>query len=113
MEHPILFLDLLFGSFGLHIPPHLSYAVLVALILVGLGWLAGRQINQSAQRGALVSRGKQSHGGVDQVSSPDEMISTLIKVAFRLSPRNRKRGDECPGISLIFVSEQYTVAAMI
>jgi F-type H+-transporting ATPase subunit a len=43
MEHPILFLDLLFGKFGLHIPPHLSYAVLVSLILLGLGWLAGRQ----------------------------------------------------------------------
>jgi F-type H+-transporting ATPase subunit a len=44
MEHPILFLDLLLGKFGLHIPPHLSYAVLVSLILLGLGWLASRRI---------------------------------------------------------------------
>ena len=44
MEHPILFLDLLFGNFGLHIPPHLTYACGLMLILVGLGWLAGRQI---------------------------------------------------------------------
>lgn len=53
MEHPILFLDLLFGKFGLHIPPHLSYAVLVSLILVGLGWLAGRQVS-------LVPKGAQN-----------------------------------------------------
>ena len=45
MEHPILFLDLLFEKFGLHIPPHLSYAVLAALVLLGLGWLAGRRIS--------------------------------------------------------------------
>ncbi len=44
MEHPILFLDLLFEKFGLNIPPHVSYAVVVALILLGLGWLAGRRI---------------------------------------------------------------------
>jgi F-type H+-transporting ATPase subunit a len=44
MEHPILFLDLLFGKFGLHIPPHLTYAVLVSLILLGLGYLASRRI---------------------------------------------------------------------
>jgi len=53
MEHPILFLDLLFGSFGLHIPPHVSYAVLTALILVGLGWLAGRNVT-------LVPKGAQN-----------------------------------------------------
>ncbi len=53
MEHPILFLDLLFGKFGLHIPPHLTYAVLVSLILLGLGWLAGRQVT-------LVPKGAQN-----------------------------------------------------
>ncbi|MFZ0052468.1 MAG: F0F1 ATP synthase subunit A, partial [Desulfobaccales bacterium] len=45
MEHPILFLDLIFEKFGLHIPPQVSYAVLVALILLGLGWLASRRIS--------------------------------------------------------------------
>jgi len=45
MEHPILFLDLFLEKFGLHIPPHVSYAVLVALILLGLGWLASRRIS--------------------------------------------------------------------
>ncbi len=45
MEHPILFLDLLFEKLGMHIPPHVSYAVVVALILLGLGWLAGRQVS--------------------------------------------------------------------
>jgi F-type H+-transporting ATPase subunit a len=44
MEHPILFLDLLFESFNLHIPPQLSYAVLVSLLLLGLGFLASRKI---------------------------------------------------------------------
>jgi F-type H+-transporting ATPase subunit a len=44
MEHPILFLDLLFQSLHLNIPPHVSYAVLVSLILLGLGMLASRQI---------------------------------------------------------------------
>ncbi len=53
MEHPILFLDLLLAKFGLNIPPHVSYAVLVALILVGLGWLAGRQVS-------LVPKGAQN-----------------------------------------------------
>jgi len=53
MEHPILFLDLIFSSFGLHIPPHISYAVLVALILLGLGLLAGRHIS-------LVPKGAQN-----------------------------------------------------
>ena len=49
MEHPILFLDLLFEKFGLHIPPHLSYAVLAGLILLGLGWLAGPRCDPGAQ----------------------------------------------------------------
>ena len=53
MEHPILFLDLFLEKFGLHIPPHVSYAVLVALILLGLGWLAGRRIS-------LVPKGAQN-----------------------------------------------------
>jgi F-type H+-transporting ATPase subunit a len=53
MEHPILFLDLIFSSFGLHIPPHVSYAVLVALILLGLGMLASRKIS-------LVPKGAQN-----------------------------------------------------
>ena len=53
MEHPILFLDLLFEKFGLHIPPHLSYAVLAGLILLGLGWLAGRDVK-------LVPKGAQN-----------------------------------------------------
>ena len=53
MEHPILFLDLFFEKFGLPIPPHVGYAVLVALILLGLGWLAGRRIS-------LVPRGAQN-----------------------------------------------------
>jgi len=53
MEHPILFLDLILGKFGLHIPPHLSYAMLVSLILLGLGWLASSHIT-------LVPRGAQN-----------------------------------------------------
>ena len=53
MEHPILFLDLLFGTFGLHIPPHVTYAWIIILILVGLGLLASRQIS-------LVPKGAQN-----------------------------------------------------
>ncbi|MFA4904357.1 MAG: F0F1 ATP synthase subunit A [Desulfobaccales bacterium] len=45
MDHPILFLDLLFGKLNLPIPPHVSYAVLVSLILLGLGMLAGKKIS--------------------------------------------------------------------
>ncbi len=45
MEHPILFLDLIFEHFHLHIPPNLTYGVLVSLILLGLGYLAGRKIS--------------------------------------------------------------------
>jgi F-type H+-transporting ATPase subunit a len=44
MEHPILFLDLLFGKFGLHIPPHVTYAWLIMGLLVLLGVLASRRV---------------------------------------------------------------------
>ena len=40
MEHPILFLDVLTGMLGLHIPPHVTYSWLVMALLVGLGYLA-------------------------------------------------------------------------
>ncbi len=53
MEHPILFLDLLFGSFGIHIPPHVTYSWIIMLILVGLGLLASRSIT-------LVPKGAQN-----------------------------------------------------
>ena len=53
MEHPILFLDLLFGIFKVHIPPHVTYAWVVMLILLGLGMLAGRQVT-------LVPKGAQN-----------------------------------------------------
>jgi F-type H+-transporting ATPase subunit a len=53
MEHPILFLDLLFSSFGLHIPPHVTYTWVIILVLVGLGLLASRQIS-------LVPKGAQN-----------------------------------------------------
>jgi F-type H+-transporting ATPase subunit a len=44
MEHPILFLDLLTGAFNLHIPPHVTYAWLAMLLLLGLGFLASRSV---------------------------------------------------------------------
>jgi F-type H+-transporting ATPase subunit a len=53
MEHPILFLDLLFGSFGLHIPPHVTYSWIIILLLLGLGLLASRSIS-------LVPKGAQN-----------------------------------------------------
>jgi F-type H+-transporting ATPase subunit a len=53
MEHPILFLDLLFGAFKVHIPPHVTYTWVIMLILVGLGILASRQIS-------LVPKGAQN-----------------------------------------------------
>ncbi len=46
MEHPILFLDLLLEKLHLHIPPHVTYAWVVSLILLGLGVLASRRISQ-------------------------------------------------------------------
>ncbi len=45
MEHPILFLDLIFEHFKLHIPPHVSYAWVIMLLLLGLGLLASRKIS--------------------------------------------------------------------
>jgi F-type H+-transporting ATPase subunit a len=45
MEHPILFLDLLFGKFGLHIPPHVTYAWLIMGLLVVLGVLASKNVS--------------------------------------------------------------------
>lgn len=45
MEHPILFLDLLFGKFGLHIPPHLTYAWLIMGLLLVLGVLASKNVS--------------------------------------------------------------------
>jgi F-type H+-transporting ATPase subunit a len=53
MEHPILFLDVILGNFGIHIPPHVTYAWVIMLILVGLGMLASRQIS-------LVPKGAQN-----------------------------------------------------
>lgn len=53
MEHPILFLDLLQGFFKTHIPPHVTYAWLTMLLLVGLGLLASRQVS-------LVPKGAQN-----------------------------------------------------
>jgi F-type H+-transporting ATPase subunit a len=53
MEHPILFLDLLQGLFKTHIPPHVTYAWLIILLLVGLGLLASRSIS-------LVPKGAQN-----------------------------------------------------
>ena len=45
MEHPILFLDVILGFFKVHIPPHVTYAWVVSLILLGLGLLASRRIS--------------------------------------------------------------------
>ncbi len=45
MEHPILFLDLILGSFKVHIPPHVTYSWFVMLVLLGLGILASRRIS--------------------------------------------------------------------
>lgn len=42
MEHPILFLDVLTGMLGLHIPPQVTYSWFVMALLVGLGYLAGK-----------------------------------------------------------------------
>lgn len=42
MEHPILFLDVLTGMFGLKIPPHVTYSWVVMALLVGLGYLAAK-----------------------------------------------------------------------
>jgi F-type H+-transporting ATPase subunit a len=42
MEHPILFLDVLTGMLGLHIPPHVTYTWLIMALLVGLGYLAAK-----------------------------------------------------------------------
>jgi F-type H+-transporting ATPase subunit a len=53
MEHPILFLDLLVGKLGLHIPPHVTYTWAIMLVLLGLGVLASRQIT-------LVPKGAQN-----------------------------------------------------
>jgi F-type H+-transporting ATPase subunit a len=53
MEHPILFLDLLFGAFKIHIPPHVTYTWVIMLILLGLGILASRQVS-------LVPKGAQN-----------------------------------------------------
>ena len=43
MEHPILFLDLIFGKFGLQIPPHVTYTWLIMIVLIGLSYLAMRR----------------------------------------------------------------------
>ena len=45
MEHPILFLDVLTGMLGLHIPPHVTYAWLIMALLVGLGYLVSKNLS--------------------------------------------------------------------
>ena len=53
MEHPILFLDVILGKFGVHVPPHLTYTWLIMAALIGLGVLASRRV-------ALVPAGAQN-----------------------------------------------------
>jgi F-type H+-transporting ATPase subunit a len=53
MEHPILFLDVILGKFGVHVPPHVTYSWLIMAVLVGLGILASRRV-------ALVPAGAQN-----------------------------------------------------
>ncbi len=53
MEHPILFLDVILEKLHLHIPPHVTYAWLIMLVLMGLGVLASRRL-------ALVPAGAQN-----------------------------------------------------
>jgi F-type H+-transporting ATPase subunit a len=53
MEHPILFLDVILGKFGVHVPPHLTYTWLIMAVLLGLGVLASRRV-------ALVPAGAQN-----------------------------------------------------
>jgi F-type H+-transporting ATPase subunit a len=53
MEHPILFLDVLTGMLGLHIPPHVTYSWLVMALLVGLGYMVSKSV-------ALVPAGGQN-----------------------------------------------------
>ncbi|MBM4295197.1 MAG: F0F1 ATP synthase subunit A [Deltaproteobacteria bacterium] len=45
MEHPILLLDLIQAKFHLHIPPHVTYAWLIMLLLLGLGLMASRRVS--------------------------------------------------------------------
>ncbi len=44
MEHPILFLDVILGKFGVHIPPHVTYSWFIIALLIGLGVMATRRI---------------------------------------------------------------------
>jgi F-type H+-transporting ATPase subunit a len=45
MEHPILFLDVLTGMLGFHIPPHVTYSWFVMALLVGLGILVTKSVS--------------------------------------------------------------------
>ena len=53
MEHPILFLDVILEKFHLHIPPQVTYAWLIMLLLLGLGFMASRRV-------ALIPEGAQN-----------------------------------------------------
>ncbi len=53
MEHPILFLDVILGKFGVHVPPHVTYTWLIMGLLLMLGVLASRRV-------ALVPAGAQN-----------------------------------------------------
>jgi|UniRef100_A0A7C3SLM8 F-type H+-transporting ATPase subunit a len=53
MEHPILFLDVILGKFGVHLPPHVTYTWLIMGLLLLLGLLASRRV-------ALVPAGAQN-----------------------------------------------------
>lgn len=49
MEHPILFLDMLFKAIHINLPPHVTYTWLVMLILIILARLASSSINMIPQ----------------------------------------------------------------
>ena len=75
--------------------------------------LADGQVDQGTQRRLGVPRGEETRRRVDHVPRPDEVISPAVVVALRFSPRDGQRGDEGPGIRLVFVGEKEAVAPVI
>jgi len=71
------------------------------------------KIDQRAERRGCIAGGQQRRRTIDHVARPDQMITTLVVIAFRLSPWNSERGNECTCKRLVLVRKQETIAAVI
>ena len=64
---------------------------------VTVGLLRGLQVAQDPAGRFMVARGKQAHGGFDQVAGPHEVIASQVVIRLREAPGDGKTRDDASG----------------